>query len=180
MLTKHGFRAFQWATLPNSLSTFLLLIAIGLRFQWATLPNSLSTNTSALVNYKIVSMGDFAQLPVNRVMRDMRCLCMPFQWATLPNSLSTRNRTKAFRSMFQWATLPNSLSTSAIGIGIYNGFNGRLCPTPCQLMELSRSKRLPVSMGDFAQLPVNRLLIKQFRKARFNGRHCPTPCQLWR
>ena len=171
---------FQWATLPNSLSTIVSLAVGGKNlFQWATLPNSLSTLLDGCSVMQLVSMGDFAQLPVNLLkmakligwlvsmgdfaqlpvnflstyskliivsMGDFAQLpvnmivvlvttVLLFQWATLPNSLSTQSIYPfQLQLQFQWATLPNSLST----LGCKDKpegyrFNGRLCPTPCQL-----------------------------------------------
>ena len=56
------------------------------------------------------------------------------------------------------------------------GFNGRLCPTPCQ-----RCLWMMVNLIGFqwATLPNSLSTIEEYypAKDRFNGRLCPTPCQ---
>ena len=79
---------FQWAPLPNSLSTACAYSQLTGWFQWAPLPNSLSTLKETYEQYTKVSMGAFAQLPVN-MMLIFKGTAHLFQWAPLPNSLST-------------------------------------------------------------------------------------------
>ena len=122
-------------------------------------------------------MSDFARQPVNGISlsecssigfngRHCPTACQPlfqiqeneitFQWATLPDSLSTRFLGCCLDCLlFQWATLPDSLSTSSCCHYIdLHSFNGRHCPTACQLFRAGNAT-----------------------KFGFNGRHCPTACQ---
>ena len=80
---------FQWATLPNSLSTLSTLCQrTKVRFNGRHCPTPCQPYLGGITVCSRVSMGDIAQLPVN-IPRQCKCSRSQFQWATLPNSLST-------------------------------------------------------------------------------------------
>ena len=169
------------AQLPVNLSTEVTWIEYHVEFQWATLPNSLSTIlTTTLANGSPVSMGDIAQLPVNTSTNSSDG-CSQFQWATLPNSLSTSliNRFVVV-SCFNGRHCPTPCQRWL------PWFWGKRCAVSmgdiAQLPVNPHAATAPVwtvSMGDIAQLPVNQVDAIQ-KILCFNGRHCPTPCQLTR
>ena len=81
--------------------------------------------------------------------------------------------------MFQWAPLPNSLSTFKQVFVYGNCFNGRLCPTPCQPWGLDVITPSRVSMGAFAQLPVNMETIMSAIQLVSMGAFAQLPVNIW-
>ena len=102
-------------------------------FQWAPLPNSLSTLISILMKIQMVSMGAFAQLPVNSSASGSNA-GSSFNGRLCPTPCQRIRTLFQFTCRFNGRLCPTPCQHGQ-GIDEKNlvCFNGRLCPTPCQL-----------------------------------------------